>query len=479
MNYSFIRWLVGWVLCIEAAFLLIPLALCLGYGEPYAVTYLIAIAATALPGVAMAAKRPKNQAFYAREGFVATALSWIFLSLAGALPFFISGCIPNFVDALFEVVSGFTTTGASILSDVESMPRSLLFWRSFTHWIGGMGVLVFLLALLPMAGGQSILIMRAESPGPSVGKLVPRLQKTAVYLYGIYLGMTLLEVVILLLGKLDLFSAFCISFGTAGTGGFGLPNDSFASYSPFVQIVVTVFMFAFGVNFNFYFFLLIRKVRSALAMEEVRGYLLIFLTAMALVTVNLMTQGGAGFGYALLHAAFQCSSIMTTTGFTSVDFDLWPTFSKTVLICLMFVGACAGSTGGGIKVSRVLMYFKSIGRELRRMIHPRSVTVVRLDGKALESRMIHSVNSWLLAYIAVFFGSMLVISLDNFDFTTNFSAVAATLNNIGPGLSLVGPSGNFGDYSALSKFVLMFDMLAGRLEIFPLLLMLRPATWRK
>ena len=479
MNYSFIRWLVGWVLCIEAAFLLIPLALCLGYGEPYAVTYLIAIAATALPGVAMAAKRPKNQAFYAREGFVATALSWIFLSLAGALPFFISGCIPNFVDALFEVVSGFTTTGASILSDVESMPRSLLFWRSFTHWIGGMGVLVFLLALLPMAGGQSILIMRAESPGPSVGKLVPRLQKTAVYLYGIYLGMTLLEVVILLLGKLDLFSAFCISFGTAGTGGFGLLNDSFASYSPFVQIVVTVFMFAFGVNFNFYFFLLIRKVRSALAMEEVRGYLLIFLTAMALVTVNLMTQGGAGFGYALLHAAFQCSSIMTTTGFTSVDFDLWPTFSKTVLICLMFVGACAGSTGGGIKVSRVLMYFKSIGRELRRMIHPRSVTVVRLDGKALESRMIHSVNSWLLAYIAVFFGSMLVISLDNFDFTTNFSAVAATLNNIGPGLSLVGPSGNFGDYSALSKFVLMFDMLAGRLEIFPLLLMLRPATWRK
>ena len=479
MNYSFIRWLVGWVLCIEAAFLLIPLGLCLGYGEPYALDYLIAIAATALPGVAMAAKRPKNQAFYAREGFVATALSWIFLSLAGALPFFISGCIPRFVDALFEVVSGFTTTGASILSDVEAMPRSLLFWRSFTHWIGGMGVLVFLLALLPMAGGQSILIMRAESPGPSVGKLVPRLQRTAVYLYGIYLGMTLLEVGILLIGKLDLFSALCVSFGTAGTGGFGILNDSFASYSPFVQIVVTVFMFAFGVNFNFYFFLLIRKFRSALAMEEVRGYLLIFLAAMALVTVNLMVQGGADPGDALLHAAFQCSSIMTTTGFTSVDFDLWPTFSKTVLICLMFVGACAGSTGGGIKVSRVLMYFKSIGRELRRMIHPRSVTVVRLDGKALESRMIHSVNSWLLAYIAVFFGSMLIISIDNFDFTTNFSAVAATLNNIGPGLSLVGPSGNFGDYSALSKLVLMFDMLAGRLEIFPLLLMLRPATWRK
>ncbi len=479
MNYSFIRWLVGWVLCIEAAFLLIPLALCIGYGEPYAVDYLIAIAVTAAPGLAMALKRPKNQSFYAREGFVATALSWIFLSIAGALPFCISGCIPSFVDALFEVISGFTTTGASILDDVEAMPKSLLFWRSFTHWLGGMGVLVFLLTLLPMAGGQSILIMRAESPGPSVGKLVPRLQKTAVYLYVIYLGMTLLEVAFLLFGGLDLFSAFCISFGTAGTGGFGILNDSFASYTPYVQIVTSVFMFAFGVNFNFYFFLVVKKFRSALAMEEVRGYLCIFLTAVALVTANLMVQGGAGFGWALLHSVFQCSSIMTTTGFSSVDFDLWPTFSKTVLICLMFVGACAGSTGGGIKVSRILMYFKNIGRELRRLIHPRSVTVVRMDGKALESGMVASVNMWLLAYIAVFFTSMLLISVDNFDFTTNFSAVAATLNNIGPGLNLVGPTRNFGDYSAFSKFVLMFDMLAGRLEIFPMLLLLRPATWRK
>lgn len=479
MNYSFIRWLVGWVLCIEAAFLLIPLGLCIAYGEPYAADYVVSILVAAAPGILMASRKPGNFAFYAREGFVATALSWIFLSLAGAMPFWISGCVQSFENALFEVVSGFTTTGASILSDVEALPRSLLFWRSFTHWIGGMGVLVFLLALLPMTGGQSILIMRAESPGPSVGKLVPRLQKTAVYLYGIYLGMTLLETAFLLGGKMDLFSALCISFGTAGTGGFGLLNDSFASYSPYVQIVVTVFMFAFGVNFNFYFYLLVRKFRSAAAMEEVRGYLFIFLTAAVLVTVNLVAQGGATLDHALLHAFFQCSSIMTTTGFSSVDFDLWPTFSKTVLICLMFVGACAGSTGGGIKVSRILMYFKSIGRELRRMIHPRSVTAVRLDGKALESRMIHSVNSWLLAYIAVFFSSMLLISVDGYDFTTNFSAVAATLNNIGPGLSLVGPTRNFGDYSGFSKVVLMFDMLAGRLEIFPMLLMLRPATWRK
>ncbi len=479
MNYSFIRWLVGWVLCIEAAFLLIPLGLCLGYGEPYAPDYLIAIAVTAIPGIAMAAKRPKNSSFFAREGFVATALSWIIMSLAGALPFFISGCIPNFVNALFEVISGFTTTGASILSDVEALPKSLLFWRSFTHWIGGMGVLVFLLALLPMTGGQSILIMRAESPGPSVGKLVPRLQRTAVYLYGIYLVMTVAEVIVLVTGGLDLFSAFCISFGTAGTGGFGVLNDSFASYSAYVQIVVTVFMFLFGVNFNFYFYLTIKKLRAAFGMEEVRTYLFIFLAAVALVTVNLMTQMGGSFGYSLLHAAFQCSSIMTTTGFSSVDFDLWPTFSKTVLICLMFVGACAGSTGGGIKVSRVLMYFKNIGRELRRLIHPRTVTAVRIDGKAADRDMVASVNMWLLAYISVFFGSMLVISLDNFDFTTNFSAVAATLNNIGPGLSLVGPSRNFGDYSVLSKLVLMFDMLAGRLEIFPMLLMLRPATWKK
>ena len=479
MNYSVIRWLVGWVLSLEAAFLLIPLALCLGYGEPYAVDYLIAIAVTALPGLAMAARRPKNPAFYAREGFVATALSWIFLSLAGALPFWISGCIPKYIDALFEVISGFTTTGASILRDVESMPKSLLFWRSFTHWIGGMGVLVFLLALLPMAGGQSILIMRAESPGPSVGKLVPRLQHTAVYLYGIYLGMTVAEVIVLLIGKLDLFSALCISFGTAGTGGFGVLNDSFASYSTYVQVAVTVFMFAFGVNFNFYFLMLMRKLRSAFSMEEVRCYFIVFVAAMSLITLNLMSMEYGSFGYCLLHAAFQCSSVMTTTGFSSVDFDLWPTFSKTVLICLMFVGACAGSTGGGIKVSRMIMYFKNIGRELRRLIHPRRVTVVRMDGKALDSGMVASVNMWLLAYIAVFFASMLAISLDNFDFTTNFSAVAATLNNIGPGLSLVGPSRNFGDFSALSKLVLMFDMLAGRLEIFPMLLLLRPGTWQK
>ena len=479
MNYSFIRWLVGWVLCVEAAFLLIPLVLCLCFGEPYAADYLIAIAIAGGPGAVLAAKKPKNMAFYAREGFVATALSWIVLSLAGALPFFISGRIPHYVDALFEVVSGFTTTGASILAEVETMPRSLLFWRSFTHWLGGMGVLVFLLALLPMTGGQSILIMRAESPGPSVGKLVPRLQKTAVYLYGIYLGMTLLEVAALLMGRLDLFSAFCISFGTAGTGGFGILNDSFASYTPYIQTVVTVFMFAFGVNFNFYFFLLIKKFRSAFSMEEVRGYLAVFLAAVVLVTVNLMVQGGAGFGYALLHAAFQCSSIMTTTGFSSVDFDLWPTFSKTVLICLMFVGACAGSTGGGVKVSRILMYFKNIGRELKRLIHPRSVTVARMDGKPLDADMVASVNMWLLAYIAVFFFSILLVSIDGFDFTTNFSAVAATLNNIGPGLNLVGPTRNFGDYSIFSKFVLMFDMLAGRLEIFPMLLLLRPATWRK
>ncbi len=479
MNYSIIRWLVGWVLCIEAAFLLIPLGLNFVYGEPYAVDYLIAIAVTALPGVLMAAKKPKNTVFYAREGFVATSLSWIALSVAGALPFFISGCVPSFVDALFEVISGFTTTGASILSDVEAMPKSLLFWRSFTHWIGGMGVLVFLLALLPMAGGQSILIMRAESPGPSVGKLVPRLQRTAVYLYGIYFSITVLEIVTLLCGGLDVFSAFCISFGTAGTGGFGVLNDSFASYSTYVQVVVTVFMLAFGVNFNFYFFLLIKKFRAALAMEEVRAYLFVFLTAVALITVNLMRMGFGGFGYSLLHAAFQCSSIMTTTGFSSVDFDLWPTFSKTVLICLMFVGACAGSTGGGIKVSRILMYFKNIGLELRRLIHPRAVDVVRLDGKAVDKSTVATSNMWLLAYIAVFFSSMALISLDNFDFTTNFSAVAATLNNIGPGLNLVGPSRNFGDFSDFSKLVLMFDMLAGRLEIFPMLLLLRPATWRR
>ncbi len=479
MNYSIIRYIVGWVLCIEAVFLLIPLALCLIFGEPYAASYIAAILMAAVPGVAMAAKKPRNQAFYAREGFVTVALSWIFMSLAGALPFFISRCIPSFVDALFEVISGFTTTGASILLDVEAMPRSLLFWRSFTHWIGGMGVLVFLLALLPMAGGQSILLMRAESPGPTVGKLVPRLQRTAVYLYGIYFGMTVTQFLMMVAGGLDAFSAICISFGSAGTGGFGILNSSLGSYSTYIQVVVTFFMLAFGVNFNFYFYLIMRRFRSALGIEEVWRYISIFAFATGAVTLELFLRGYGDFGHCLLHGAFQCSSIMTTTGFSTVDFNLWPTFSKSVLVGLMFIGACAGSTGGGIKVSRITMYCKNVARELKHVIHPRSVNVVRMDGKALDEDVVRSSNMWFLAYVMVFAVSMLIVTVDNFDFITSFTAVAATLNNIGPGLEVVGATGNFAGFSALSKFVLMFDMLAGRLEIFPMLLLLAPGTWRK
>lgn len=423
-------------------------------------------------------KRPKQAVFYAKDGFVSVGLSWVVLSVMGALPFVISGSIPHPVDALFETVSGFTTTGSSILSDVEALPKCMLFWRSFTHWVGGMGVLVFMLTILPMSGGYHMNLMRAESPGPSVERFVPTVKSTAKILYGIYICLSLLELLLLLVGKMPMFDALTLTFGTAGTGGFGIKNDSIGSYTTYQQTVITIFMILFGVNFNVYFLFLLKKIRQGLKNEELRAYLGIILGAILLITVNIAGKFGNPF-LAFHHAAFQVGSIITTTGYSTVDFDTWPTFSKTVLVLLMFIGASAGSTGGGIKVSRIVILAKSVKKELKQYLHPHSISKIKMDGKPVEHEVVRSINVFLIAYLLIYAVSMLIVSLDNFDFTTTFTSVAATINNIGPGLDLVGPAANFGILSVPSKLVLIFDMLAGRLEIFPLLLLFVPDTWRK
>jgi len=376
------------------------------------------------------------------------------------------------------VISGFTTTGSSILTDVESLSQCMIMWRSFTHWIGGMGVLVFILSLLPLSGGYNMYIMKAESPGPSVGKLVPRVRSTAKILYTIYLFMTVLQIILLLIGGMPLFDSLAISFGTAGTGGFGIKNSSMAFYdSYYLQGVVTVFMILFGINFNVYHLLLTRHPKEAFRCEEARAYLGIIAAAVLFITFNIRGSFGSLFS-AFHHAAFQVASIITTTGYSTVDFALWPEFSKGILVALMFIGACAGSTGGGFKVSRVVILLKAVKKELGSLIHPRSVKVLKLDGKPIEHNVLRSINTFLCAYIVIFTFSVLIVSLDNFDFATNFTAVAATFNNIGPGLAGAGPLQNFSKFSALSKYVMMFDMLAGRLEVFPLLLIFAPSTWK-
>ncbi|HHU73114.1 MAG TPA: TrkH family potassium uptake protein [Clostridiales bacterium] len=477
MNRSIILYISGWILNFEAAFLLLPLVVALIYKEKTVFSFLITIGICLLIGIPLVIKKPKSKVFFAKEGFITVALGWILLSIMGALPFFLSGEIPSYVDALFEIISGFTTTGSSILSDVEALSKSLLFWRSFSHWIGGMGVLVFILAILPMAGGESIHLMRAESPGPSVGKLVPRMRTTAIWLYSIYIILTIILFIFLLIGRMPIFDALLNTFGTAGTGGFGIKNDSIASYSNYNQIIITIFMILFGINFNFYFFILLRKFKSAIKIEEVRWYIIII--AVSVILISLNTGGLHGFLGKIQESSFQVASIITTTGYSTVDFNQWPTFSKTILVLIMFIGACAGSTGGGMKVSRIIILFKSIGKELSYMIHKRSVKVLKLDGKKIEHETMRSINVFFISNIFIFAISTLLISLDNFDFTSSVTAVAATLNNIGPGLGKVGPMGNFGDFSVLSKFVMMFDMLAGRLEIIPMLLLFSPATWKR
>ena len=479
MNYAMIRYIIGWILNFEAAFMSPSFVVGLIYREKSVWAIFATMLLCLVIGVPMVLlKRPKQAVFYAKDGFVSVGLSWVVLSVMGALPFVISGSIPHPVDALFETVSGFTTTGSSILSDVEALPKCMLFWRSFTHWVGGMGVLVFMLTILPMSGGYHMNLMRAESPGPSVERFVPTVKSTAKILYGIYICLSLLELLLLLVGKMPMFDALTLTFGTAGTGGFGIKNDSIGSYTTYQQTVITIFMILFGVNFNVYFLFLLKKIRQGLKNEELRAYLGIILGAILLITVNIAGKFGNPF-LAFHHAAFQVGSIITTTGYSTVDFDTWPTFSKTVLVLLMFIGASAGSTGGGIKVSRIVILAKSVKKELKQYLHPHSISKIKMDGKPVEHEVVRSINVFLIAYLLIYAVSMLIVSLDNFDFTTTFTSVAATINNIGPGLDLVGPAANFGILSVPSKLVLVFDMLAGRLEIFPLLLLFVPDTWRK
>lgn len=479
MNYAMIRYIIGWILNFEAAFMSPSFVVGLIYREKSAWAIFATMLLCLVIGVPMVLlKRPKQAVFYAKDGFVSVGLSWVVLSVMGALPFVISGSIPHPVDALFETVSGFTTTGSSILSDVEALPKCMLFWRSFTHWVGGMGVLVFMLTILPMSGGYHMNLMRAESPGPSVERFVPTVKSTAKILYGIYICLSLLELLLLLVGKMPMFDALTLTFGTAGTGGFGIKNDSIGSYTTYQQTVITIFMILFGVNFNVYFLFLLKKIRQGLKNEELRAYLGIILGAILLITVNIAGKFGNPF-LAFHHAAFQVGSIITTTGYSTVDFNTWPTFSKTVLVLLMFIGASAGSTGGGIKVSRIVILAKSVKKELKQYLHPHSISKIKMDGKPVEHEVVRSINVFLIAYLLIYAVSILIVSLDNFDCTTTFTSVAATINNIGPGLDLVGPAANFGILSVPSKLVLVFDMLAGRLEIFPLLLLFVPDTWRK
>ena len=478
MNYSIVFYIIGWILNLEAAFMSLGCITALIYGEKAGWSFVVSILLCLVIGLPLTVRKPSSHIFYLRESFVSTALGWIALSCMGALPFLFSGVLHNPVDALFETVSGFTTTGSSIFTDVEVLPRCILFWRSFTHWIGGMGVLVFLLILPPLAVGGRMNLMKAESPGPSVSRLVPKVQATAKILYILYVIMTLVEIVLLLAGGMPLFDSLTITFGTAGTGGFGIKNDSCAGYTTYQQVVITVFMILFGVNFNFYFLLAVKKGRQALQSEEVRAYLLIILAAILLIAVNIRGYF-AHFGQAVQQSAFQVGSIITTTGYATTDFNLWPEFSRTILVMLMFVGACAGSTGGGIKVYRLLIMVKTVKKELRQLLHPRSIKKIQIDGKAVEHEVVRSTNVFLIVYLLIFIFSILLVSLDNKDLITNFTAVAATLNNIGPGLGDVGPLGNFSGFSNFSKLVMTFDMLAGRLELFSLLLLFMRSTWKK
>lgn len=478
MNFKSIFYVLGNVLAITGLFMLLPALVALICGEYGNLRIFLLLTATCvLLALPIIRRRTMFTRFTTKDGYVTVALSWILMSVVGALPFVISGEIPFFLDALFEIVSGFTTTGASILSDVEALSDSMMFWRCFSHWIGGMGVLVFILTILPMAkSGSSFALMQAESPGPVVSKLVPKLRASARFLYGIYLGITVLLILLLALGKVPLLDNLCLSFGTMGTGGFAVLNSGCATYSPYVQWVLSIFMLLSGTNFGLYFLLLYRQWRAALHLEEVRWYYIIVFSSVALISLNLYRSGQFT---SVREVVFQVASIITTTGFSSTDFDLWPTFSKCILVLLMFIGACAGSTGGGIKVSRILIFAKTALREVRELSQPRLIRTVRMDGKKLEDRVIRGTLLFLAAYVLLFFLSLLLVCLDHVDFNSGFTAVAATLNNIGPGLGQVGPTCNFGFLSPLSKLVLIFDMLAGRLELFPLLILFAPKTWKQ
>lgn len=477
MNYKLIIHTLGKILLIEALLLIFPLIINFIYQENNLFAFALTISILMVVGTLLIMVKPKNKKMFVREGFVIVGLAWIVISLFGALPFTISGEIPNYIDAFFETVSGFTTTGASILNDVEAMSKSMLFWRSFTHWIGGMGVLVFVLAILPNSEGQNIYLLKAESTGPQVGKLVSKVRFTARILYIIYFGLTLLEVILLLLGKNSLYESIVMSFGTAGTGGFGIYADSVGGFNIYSQVVIAIFMMLFGINFNIYYLVLIGKIKQAIKSEELRWYLIVILLSTTMITANLMINLNQTFGIALKDAYFQVSSIMTTTGFATVDFNLWPTFSKTILIIIMFVGGCAGSTGGGIKVSRIVILFKSLKREIQKLLHPNSVAPIKMEGEVVDGTVVKGVNVYFAFVMILLFAGTLLVSFDGLDFTSTFTGVVACINNIGPGLSLVGPMGNFDCFSYFSKIILSILMLIGRLEVYPILILFLPKTW--
>ena len=483
MNYKMMGRFIAQTLLIETVFLIPALLISVGYGESLAIRgFLLTIAAMVLvTGVLLLLCKSAPRALNAKEGLVCVGVSWIVMSLLGCLPFYLSREIPNYIDALFEIVSGFTTTGASVVPKVEGLSKGILYWRSFSHWLGGMGVLVFLLALSPGDGngsGFTMHLLRAESPGPNVGKLVPKMRKTAAILYVIYVALTVINIIFLLIGKMSLFEAVCTAFGTAGTGGFGVKNDSIASYSPYIQYVTAVFMLLFGINFSCYYLILLGQFRSVLKDEELRLYLGIVAGSVLLIALNLWgTYRSAEETFR--QAFFQVSSIITTTGYATTDFDLWPSFSKSILLGLMLIGACAGSTGGGIKVARVLLIFKSLRRNIRQIMHPQRVQVVRNNDAPVDEKVLDNTNAYLAAYVIIMVVSVILISLDGFSPTTNISAVFACFNNIGPGLEAVGPTCNFSVFSPLSKIVLSIDMLAGRLEIFPILVLLSRSTWKQ
>lgn len=483
MNYKKIDRFLSGIMILEAVFMIPALLICLYDNDVHvALCFLAAIAIAVLfTGILrLLGKRPQK-GFHSREGLVCVSSSWILISLVGCLPFYFSRQIPSFVDALFEIVSGFTTTGASILPDVEALSRGLLYWRSFSHWLGGMGVLVLLMVFLPKSDhntGSTIHLLRAESPGPTVGKLVPRMKQTALVLYGIYVALTVLNFLFLLAGGMPLFDSVCTALGTAGTGGFGIKSDSMASYSPYLQNVTTIFMMLFGVNFSCYYLLLTRHFLNVWKDEELRAYIGVFLASTALITWNILHLY-SGVQESLRHAAFQVATVMTTTGFATTDFDLWPSFSKGLLLCLMFVGASAGSTGGGLKFQRLLLLLKNLRRHVHQTLYPNKVQIVRMNGQRVNEKVLNDTNLYLIGYALIVVFSFILISIDNFSITTNFSAVVACFNNIGPGFDVVGPAGNFAGYSAFSKLVLIFDMLAGRLEILPMLGLISFSTWRR
>lgn len=477
MNYSVIRYILGWVMIIESSFMLMICAVALIYGENEGFSFLWTLLGASAIGGLMVVKKPENMTFYVKEGFVTVALSWIVLSVVGCLPYVFSGEIPDFTDALFEVVSGFTTTGASVLKEVETMSRCGLFWRCFTNWLGGMGVLVFLLAIVPMTGGSQMNLMKAESPGPSVGKLVPKVKQTATILYGIYIVLTIIEVILLCVGNMSLYEALTTAFSTAGTGGFGIYNDSLGSVSPYIQWVVSIFLVLFGVNFGVYFLLIMKRFKQAIAHEEMRVYLIIIIAAVSIIVIDIRDYFES-IGECIRHAFLQVASIMTTAGFSSVDFNLWPDTSKTVLLLLMFIGACAGSTSGGIKVSRIIILVKTMFKEIISYLHPRSVKKIKVEGKPVEHETLRSTNVFVITYLLIFAASSLLISFEGKGMITNFTAVAATLNNIGPGFDMIGPVSNYGHFTVFSKYVLMFNMIAGRLELFPMLILFCPSIWK-